>query len=351
MKYVEELYVQLIIYTYDSINLVRMCCSYVWAGTNTVVCKQDTCYMIHDHGPSTYADWKNGCFWFPQVEPFLNVVDLFWKMSIFCTWSKFFKYIQITFKYNPNISFGLWIPTVVDNTKNIPQIYFKCILLDICGKYILQMSQNPPNIFHIIHKIFPKYVHILQTNSCFQSTIISKYILRWSKPSDVYQSTQNIFQMFSGGSFPANIFHTWPTIPQRPAQQIKVCRLAGFLHHTMIVPHSKKAAPFICTYQKKEQWYCFCQNRKTEKARIRHELCCAYFGAQSQPVCKLWTVEIVRADSISSFCLLPGSAHVCKHKVCQEKQANIPKNRNKQKKELMQAGYSWNVSEIKFVEF
>ena len=61
------------------------------------------------------------------------------------------------------------------------------------------------------------------------------------------------------------------------------------------------------------------------KCRDWDELCCAYFGAQSQPVCKLWTVEIVRADSISSFCLLTGSAHVCKHKVCQEKQANIPK--------------------------
>ena len=27
--------------------------------------------------------------------------------------------------------------------------------------------------------------------------------------------------------------------------------------------------------------------------------------SQTQPVCKLWTVEIVRADSISSFCLRP----------------------------------------------
>ena len=111
----------------------------------------------------------------------------------------------------------------------------------------------------------------------------------------------------------------------------------------MIVPHFKKDAPFMCILSKVETIILLShrQNTKTEEEdRIRHELCCAYFGAQSQAVCKLWTVEIVRADSISSFCLLPSSAHVCKQKVCQEKQANIPKNGNKQEKEQMQTGSS-----------
>ena len=32
---------------------------------------------------------------------------------------------------------------------------------------------------------------------------------------------------------------------------------------------------------------------------------CTVKKSQTQPVCKLWTVEIVRPDSISSFCLFP----------------------------------------------
>ena len=121
------------------------------------------------------------------------------------------------------------------------------------------------------------FVHRTHETVCSNKTVVTWPMLctfltniyrTWCAIPKYIKHIQNVIWWIISGKYIPHLAQN----PERPAQQIKVCRLAGFLHHTMMAPLFLGC--IFCIHNIKRETtvdrYCFeicCQDTKNEIIR------------------------------------------------------------------------------------